>query len=40
MCMKCHDNDADPHFDLYKNWPKIDHAGLAPPGGWPVTPHK
>ncbi|QJW92878.1 cytochrome c family protein [Frigoriglobus tundricola] len=38
MCMKCHDNDADPHFDLYKNWPKIDHSGLAPVGGWPVAP--
>jgi len=40
MCMKCHDNDADPHFDLYKNWPKIDHSGLAPQGGWPIVPPK
>lgn len=34
-CMKCHDHDADPHFDLYKQWAKIDHSGLAPKGGWP-----
>jgi hypothetical protein len=40
MCMRCHDHDADPHFDLYKNWPKIDHTGLAPPGGWPEKPPK
>ena len=40
MCMKCHDSDADPHFDLYKNWSKIDHSGLAPQGGWPVVPPK
>jgi hypothetical protein len=40
MCMKCHEHETDPHFDLYKNWPKIDHTGLAPPGGWPVTPPK
>ena len=39
-CMKCHDSEADPHFDLYKNWPKIDHSGLAPKGGWPVVPPK
>lgn len=38
MCMKCHDHDADPHFDLYKNWPKVDHSGLAPKGGWPAVP--
>jgi hypothetical protein len=29
-CMNCHDNEADPHFDFYKNWPKIAHTGLAP----------
>jgi len=40
MCMKCHDHDADPHFDLYKNWAKIDHSGLAPKGGWPAVPPK
>jgi hypothetical protein len=40
-CMKCHDQDADPHFDLYKSWAKIGHSGLAPPGGWPaVAPKK
>jgi hypothetical protein len=27
-CMKCHDGDNDPHFDLFKYWPKIQHAGL------------
>jgi nitrate reductase cytochrome c-type subunit len=40
MCLKCHDHEADPHFDLFKNWQKIDHTGLAPPGGWPVVPPK
>ena len=41
MCMKCHDQDNDPHFDLYKYWPKVDHSGLAPAGGWPaVAPKK
>jgi nitrate reductase cytochrome c-type subunit len=25
-CMKCHDPDNDPHFDLYKYWPKIVHG--------------
>ncbi|HEY2911177.1 MAG TPA: multiheme c-type cytochrome [Gemmataceae bacterium] len=28
MCMKCHDNENDPHFDLYTYWPKIVHSGL------------
>lgn len=41
MCMGCHNQDADPHFDLYKYWAKIGHSGLAPPGGWPaVAPKK
>jgi hypothetical protein len=40
MCMRCHDHESDPHFDLYKNWLKIDHSGLAPPGGWPAVPPK
>jgi hypothetical protein len=31
ICMKCHDHESDPHFDLYKNWPKVYHTGLAPP---------
>ena len=26
-CMKCHDSENDPHFDLYKYWPKIAHGG-------------
>jgi hypothetical protein len=30
-CMKCHDADNDPHFDLYKYWPKVNHSGLAAP---------
>jgi hypothetical protein len=38
--MKCHDNEADPHFDLYKAWQKVDHTGLAPPGGWPAVAPK
>jgi hypothetical protein len=25
-CMKCHDQENDPHFDLYKYWPKVEHA--------------
>ena len=28
-CMKCHDGDNDPHFDLYKYWPKIAHGPAA-----------
>jgi hypothetical protein len=28
-CMKCHDTDNDPHFDLFKYWPQIVH-GLPP----------
>lgn len=39
-CMKCHDQDSDPHFDIYKYWQKIGHSGLAPAGGWPVVPPK
>lgn len=34
MCMKCHDTENDPHFDLYTYWPKIAHTGLAN-GGLP-----
>jgi hypothetical protein len=32
-CMKCHDAENDPHFDLFKYWPKVNHtfgAGGAP----------
>jgi hypothetical protein len=29
-CMKCHDGDNDPHFDLFKYWPKVIH-GQPPP---------
>jgi hypothetical protein len=39
-CTKCHDLEADPHFDLYKYWPKISHSDLAPPGGWPAVAPK
>jgi hypothetical protein len=27
-CMKCHDGDNDPHFDLFNYWPKINHSRL------------
>lgn len=37
-CGKCHDPDNDPHFDFYTYWPKVNHTGMAPPGGWPATP--
>jgi hypothetical protein len=40
MCAKCHDGDNDPNFDFPKYWPKINHSGLAPPGGWPAVPPK
>ena len=30
-----HDHEADPNFDIYKNWPKIDHTVPAPKGGGP-----
>jgi hypothetical protein len=39
-CMKCHDHEADPHFDLYKAWQKVDHTGLAPKEGWPAVAPK
>ncbi|MBX9622406.1 MAG: hypothetical protein K2X82_01185, partial [Gemmataceae bacterium] len=29
MCMRCHDGENDPHFDLFKYWPKVAHSGLA-----------
>jgi len=32
VCSKCHDHEADPNFDIYKSWPKIDHPSLAPKG--------
>jgi hypothetical protein len=38
VCAKCHDPDNDPHFDFYTYWPKVNHTGLAPKGGWPVKP--
>jgi hypothetical protein len=37
-CGKCHDPDNDPHFDFYTYWPKVNHSGLAPAGGWPAVP--
>lgn len=27
-CTKCHDSENDPHFDLFKYWPKVEHTGL------------
>jgi hypothetical protein len=30
-CMKCHDGENDPHFDLFKYWPKVNHSGLGAP---------
>jgi hypothetical protein len=30
MCMKCHDMDNDPHFNIYKYWPKIYHPRPKP----------
>ncbi len=30
MCMKCHDHDNDPYFNLYKYWPKIAHGFRGP----------
>jgi hypothetical protein len=37
MCMRCHDGDNDPHFDIWTYLPKIYHSGLGgkadlPPG--------
>lgn len=32
-CQKCHDTENDPHFDLFKYWPKVNHSGLAAPPG-------
>ena len=34
MCMGCHDSENDPHFDLYKYWPKVAHGN----GNMPVKP--
>ena len=28
MCMKCHDPENDPNFDLYKYMPQIWHSGF------------
>jgi hypothetical protein len=28
MCMRCHNYENDPHFDLYTYWPKIQHGAL------------
>lgn len=35
MCMNCHDPDNDPHFDLYKYWPKIVHGKKRAPAEAP-----
>lgn len=37
MCMRCHDMENDPHFDLEKYWPKIAHSNLNA-GGLPPAP--
>lgn len=34
-CSKCHDADNDPHFDLYKYWPKIVHGKKRAPAEAP-----
>jgi Cytochrome c554 and c-prime len=33
MCMKCHDPENDPHFDILTYWPKIDHPSPKPANG-------
>ena len=40
MCVDCHDPDNDPNFVLETYWPKVNHSGMAPPGGWPAIPPK
>lgn len=40
MCAQCHDPDNDPNFDFPTYWPKVNHSGMAPPGGWPAVPPK
>ncbi len=27
-CVRCHDEDNDPHFDFAEYWPKVEHNGL------------
>lgn len=38
-CMKCHDAENDPHFDLFKYWPKVKHSRAAV-GGDASSPSK
>jgi nitrate reductase cytochrome c-type subunit len=35
LCMKCHDQDNDPHYEIMKYWPKVAHTGMKgqPAGG-------
>ena len=33
MCLKCHDIDNDPHFNLAKYWKDIVHTGLGKKNG-------
>lgn len=33
MCMKCHDMENDPHFNLYTYWPKVYHPSPKAAGG-------
>lgn len=40
VCTKCHDPDNDPNFDFPTYWLKVNHSGLAPPGGWPAVAPK
>ncbi len=30
MCQRCHNHENDPNFDLYTNWPKINHTSPPP----------
>ena len=40
VCAHCHDPENDPHFDFPTYWPKVNHSGMAPPGGLPAVPTK
>jgi hypothetical protein len=37
-CMSCHDSENDPHFDLFRYWPKVNHTPVAPGGALPPIP--
>jgi hypothetical protein len=38
MCMRCHNHENDPNFDLYTYWPKIHHT--SPPKNNGPNPNK